>query len=151
MLRAHTDIPIHQGGQNGLLRYHLGLNVPKGAEEKAALLLWAPGRSPPGSPPQKLTWSNGTGFVFDGSNLHMVYNRLSSNRVVLMVDFVKPIELWDESTAWSWANGLLRRALAYLHRHVLRVAVPKDAMIFENQNRHCSAFPGCLEALRFKK
>lgn len=79
-----------------------------------------------------------------GSNLHMVYNRLSSDRVVLMVDFVRPIELWDESTTWSWANGLLRRALLYLHRHVLRMAVPKDAMIFENQNRRCSASPGCF-------
>jgi hypothetical protein len=172
LLRAHTDIPIHQGDQNGLLRYHLGvshcnqrvtlcpclsspktssrslrlqLNVPKGAEEKAALLLWSPGRYPRDSPPQKLTWSNGTGFVFDDSNLHMVYNRLSSDRVVLMVDFVRPIELWaNESTTWSWANGLLRRALVYLHRHVLRMAVPKDAMIFENQNRHCSASPGCF-------
>ncbi|GMI45657.1 hypothetical protein TrCOL_g7814, partial [Triparma columacea] len=53
LLRAHTDIPIHQGDQNGLLRYHLGLNVPKGAEEKAALLLWSPGRYPRDSPPQK--------------------------------------------------------------------------------------------------
>jgi aspartyl/asparaginyl beta-hydroxylase (cupin superfamily) len=143
MLRAHTNIPIHQGDQNGLLRYHLGLSIPEGAGENAALLLWAPGRSPP-SKPQKLTWFNGADFVFDDSNVHTVYNRLGSNRVVLMVDFVKPAELWDEGRSLSWAHGPMRQVLVYLHRHVIREAMPKDAMIFENQNRHCSSVPGCF-------
>jgi beta-hydroxylase len=75
-----THLPEHRGNFKGVLRYHLGLIVPEPAEACAIrvggdLAHWAEGKS----------------LVFDDSHPHEAWNRTNAPRVVLFLDFVRPL------------------------------------------------------------
>jgi aspartyl/asparaginyl beta-hydroxylase (cupin superfamily) len=81
ILDGGKSIPAHQGPYRGYLRYHLGLLVP------------------PKDPPtirikdHYHTWEEGKSILFDDSWEHEVFNKSSSDRVILIVDIRRPMPL----------------------------------------------------------
>jgi len=80
ILAPHKHIPAHRGAYNGLLRYHLGLIVP---EPRAACRIRVADRM--------CHWSEGKSLVFDDTFNHEVWNDTEGTRVVLFVDFARPL------------------------------------------------------------
>lgn len=80
ILSPGKHIPAHRGPYNGVLRYHLGLVVPNPAE-KCRIRIHD----------QYHIWREGEGVVFDDCFNHEVWNETDGVRVVLFVDFERPI------------------------------------------------------------
>lgn len=80
ILFAGKEIPPHRGPYNGVLRYHLGLKIPK-KENALGIRVGNENRS----------WQEGKSLVFDDSYEHSAWNRSSETRVVLFVDFERPL------------------------------------------------------------
>lgn len=91
ILSPGKHIPAHRGPYNGVLRYHLGLIVPE-PNEKVRIRI-ADGIH---------HWGEGKGLIFDDSFDHEVWNDTDGTRVVLFVDFVRPIR-WP----FNWVNWLV--------------------------------------------
>lgn len=73
-------IPRHRGVTKGILRIHLGLKVPRDRER-----CWMEvGR-------ERVTWRDGECIVFDDTFKHSVVNDTVEERVVLIVDFDRPM------------------------------------------------------------
>lgn len=81
ILSPNKYIPPHRGPYNGVLRYHLGLIVPK-PEEKCRIRVGDEIRH----------WREGDSLIFDDTYEHEVWNETSGDRVVLFVDFVRPVK-----------------------------------------------------------
>jgi ornithine lipid ester-linked acyl 2-hydroxylase len=73
-------LPAHRGPYNGVLRLHLGLIIP-GPREKFALRVGD----------QIYHWQEGRAVIFDDAHEHEAWNETDSARVILFVDFVKPL------------------------------------------------------------
>ena len=80
ILEPGKSIPPHRGPYNGVLRLHLGLRIP--------------------APPERLGirvglerrhWQEGRALIFDDAYEHEVWNESDDVRVVLFVDFEKPL------------------------------------------------------------
>jgi ornithine lipid ester-linked acyl 2-hydroxylase len=80
ILAAGKHIPEHRGPFKGVLRYHLGLIVPD-----------APARCRIRVGDDVRTWSEGKSLIFDDTHPHEVWNETPAQRVVLFVDFVRPL------------------------------------------------------------
>lgn len=82
-----THIKPHVGYTNAVLRCHLGLIVP----EDCSLRVGSESRS----------WHEGKTFVFDDTTEHEAWNRSSSVRVVLLLDFKRPgVEASVDAPEW---------------------------------------------------
>jgi len=101
--RAH--LAEHVGYYAGFLRYHLGLIVPR--DEKACRM--RVGR-------EVVRWAEGRSVVFDDTYPHEVWNDTEEERVVLFVDFARPLPLpvswFNEIVIWvfshtSWAQEIV--------------------------------------------
>lgn len=75
-----THLPPHRGPYNGVLRLHLGLVVPVSNDEVAIRV---------GSDVRH--WEEGRVLVFDDSYEHEAWNNSERPRVVLFVDFLRPM------------------------------------------------------------
>ena len=73
-------VPPHRGAYNGVLRLHLGLKIPL---PRGATAIRVADRV--------LTWEEGKAIVFDDAYEHEAWNATTESRVVLFVDFVKPL------------------------------------------------------------
>ncbi len=80
MLAPGTHIPAHRGVYKGLINYHLGVIVPKRAEKC---------RMKVGD--EWIVWQQGQAHVFDDTNTHEVWNDSGEERVVLMIQFHRPL------------------------------------------------------------
>lgn len=80
ILEPGKHIPAHRGPYNGVLRLHLGLIVPQPVERV---------RMRVGS--DIVHWEEGRAVVFDDAYEHEVWNDTGKLRVVLFVDFAKPL------------------------------------------------------------
>lgn len=80
ILAPGKHIPEHRGPYRGVLRYHLGLVIP---EEVGACRIRVRD--------DFRQWSTGKSLVFDDSFLHEVWNDTSEERIVLFVDFERPL------------------------------------------------------------
>lgn len=81
ILYPNKHIPAHKGPYNGVLRYHLSLIVPE-PKEKCRIRVDNEIRH----------WSEGDSLIFDDTYNHEVWNDTSGHRVVLFVDFVRPVK-----------------------------------------------------------
>ena len=72
-------LPAHRGPYNGVLRFHLGLLVPE--DERIGIRIG----------PEVRHWQEGKGLVFYDAYEHEAWNESDHARVVLFVDFVKPL------------------------------------------------------------
>jgi aspartyl/asparaginyl beta-hydroxylase (cupin superfamily) len=96
ILSAGKHIPAHRGPYKGLLRCHLGLLVP---EPDACRIRVGD---------QVAGWREGQVLIFDDTREHEVWNDADRARVVLFIDFLRPMR-----APQSWVN----RAVLRLIRH----------------------------------
>jgi ornithine lipid ester-linked acyl 2-hydroxylase len=80
ILQAGKELPEHRGPYAGVLRYHLGLKIPQ-PESLCGIAVGGDVRH----------WSQGQSLVFDDSHPHSAWNRSGEDRVVLFVDFSRPL------------------------------------------------------------
>jgi len=80
ILEPGKRIPPHRGPYNGVLRLHLGLRIPE-PREGLAIRVGAEQRH----------WEEGCALIFDDAYEHEAWNDTSELRVVLFVDFEKPL------------------------------------------------------------
>ena len=80
ILAPGATIPPHRGLSRGLIRVHLALVVPRRAEE---CRIWIDGTPH--------TWREGELLVFDDTFKHQVRNDTDEERVVLLLDFDRPL------------------------------------------------------------
>ena len=76
----HLHIPRHKGVTKGMLTCHLGLAVPK---ERSRCRMMVED--------QELIWEEGKSFVFDDTYHHEVWNDTDDDRVILLVQFDRPL------------------------------------------------------------
>lgn len=136
VLEPGKRLPSHRGPYNGVLRLHLGLIVPEPREAVAIRVDGAVHH-----------WDEGRALIFDDTYEHEARNESDYTRVVLFVDFEKPLRLPARfinrrllrsfffrpfvregagNQGW-WARRYYRQALAMReaeHPLELRAAVP---------------------------
>jgi ornithine lipid ester-linked acyl 2-hydroxylase len=86
-------LPAHRGPYNGVLRLHLGLVVPEPRDQVAIRV----GK-------EICHWEEGKAIIFDDAYEHEAWNRTSKVRVVLFVDFVKPLRFPASLVNWLILN-----------------------------------------------
>lgn len=98
ILEPHTRLTEHRGPYKGVLRYHLALKIPK-EKDKCGIRIENEVRH----------WENGKSLVFDDSYLHEAWNNSDEIRVVLFVDFIRPlpfpISLINRAIIWLLAKS----------------------------------------------
>jgi ornithine lipid ester-linked acyl 2-hydroxylase len=82
VLEPGRFLPSHCGPYNGLLRLHLGLIVPD-APERIGIRVAR----------QIRHWEEGRALVFDDTFEHESWNDTDHTRVVLLVDFARPLRM----------------------------------------------------------
>jgi len=106
ILAPRKYIPPHRGLYKGILRYHLGLIVP-GPEGSCRIRVGDEVRS----------WNEGRSLIFDDTHEHEAWCDCDSPRVVLFVDFPRPV--------W-FPMSLVNRAVI---RVLARTSSISDAMV----------------------
>ena len=91
ILAPGKHIPAHRGAYNGVLRLHLGLVVPEPREQCRIRI-----------GERICTWQEGKALIFDDTFNHEVWNDTDGWRVVLFIDFARPLR-----QPWHWLNRLL--------------------------------------------
>ncbi|MFM7085987.1 MAG: aspartyl/asparaginyl beta-hydroxylase domain-containing protein [Cyanobium sp.] len=94
ILSPGKHIPPHRGAWAGVLRLHLALLVPEPPERCRIRIA-----------DQIHTWQEGHCLVFDDTYNHQVWNDTDGYRVVLFVDFERPLR---------WPLSLLNHSLLHL-------------------------------------
>jgi len=89
-------IPPHKGVTNGICVLHLGLIVPKDTENCRIRV-----------DKQIFGWEEGKAFVFDDTYQHEVWNRTDEERVILLVQFDRPLR-FPGTLIRSTLMGLIR-------------------------------------------
>src|ERR1700730_2300001 len=87
------QLPPHRGPYNGVLRLHLGLLVPE-PRDKVAIRFGT----------RVCHWEEGRVVIFDDAYEHDAWNHTDSVRVVLFVDFVKPLKFPANLVNWLLLN-----------------------------------------------
>nr|WP_246206432.1 aspartyl/asparaginyl beta-hydroxylase domain-containing protein [Propylenella binzhouense] len=86
-------LPPHRGPYNGVLRFHLGLLVPDEPDKIAIRVR-----------DEVCHWQEGRGLVFDDAYEHEAWNHSDKVRVVLFVDFAKPLRFPGSLVNWLVLN-----------------------------------------------
>jgi beta-hydroxylase len=81
ILEPGKHLPPHRGPYNGVLRLHLGLIVPEPREQLGIRV-----------ENDVYRWREGEAVIFDDAYEHEAWNRTPHTRVVLFVDFIKPLQ-----------------------------------------------------------
>jgi aspartyl/asparaginyl beta-hydroxylase (cupin superfamily) len=113
ILDPGKSIPSHTGPYSGYLRYHLGLKVPQ--------------KDPPSMrvKDQWYVWQEGKAILFDDTYDHEVLNKSAEERVVLVVDVLRPMPPFAHSI-----NRLVRVVSRYVYaKGVIKVS-PVVSRIF---------------------
>lgn len=97
ILAGHKHIPAHRGPYKGVLRCHLGLIVPDSPDACRirvgdSLTRWQPGKA----------------VIFDDTVAHEAWNDSDEDRVVLFIDFSRPMY-----APISWLNELVMRLILW--------------------------------------
>jgi aspartyl/asparaginyl beta-hydroxylase (cupin superfamily) len=96
ILSPRKHILDHRGPYKGVLRYHLGLIVPRDAEQCRIRV-----------GEEIRHWQEGRSMIFDDTFNHEVWNDTEETRVVLFVDVLRPLPFPD-----SLINRLIVKAIA---------------------------------------
>ena len=100
ILEAGKSVPPHNGPHLGYVRYHLGLIVPQDNPPSIRVK------------DQVYTWKEGEGVLFDDSWNHEVMNQSSSDRVILLVDTLRPLPMRLHLFNLFYSKVLVRMAYA---------------------------------------
>jgi ornithine lipid ester-linked acyl 2-hydroxylase len=98
ILAAGKHIPAHRGPYKGLLRCHLALLVPN--EPPNACRIHVNGA--------ETHWEAGKTLIFDDTLTHEVWNDSDGDRVVLFIDFSRPMR-----APLSWINESIMRLIRW--------------------------------------
>ena len=98
ILSPRKHIPPHRGAWAGVLRLHLALIVPEPAERCRIRVA-----------DEVHTWQEGRCLVFDDTYNHQVWNDTDGYRVVLFVDFERPLH-WPLAAFNHWLLNLAAMA-----------------------------------------
>jgi aspartyl/asparaginyl beta-hydroxylase (cupin superfamily) len=79
VLGSGTTVKPHYGETDATYRVHVGLIVPSGLPQLGIRV---------GN--QERTWEEGKALAFIDGNRHKVWNNCDHDRIILMVDFIKP-------------------------------------------------------------
>ena len=79
ILAPGTHIPAHRGVTKGLITCHLGLIVPRDGDVRMRV------------DDRVVRWSEGETLVFDDTYDHEVWNDTAGTRVVLLIQFERPL------------------------------------------------------------
>jgi len=93
ILEPGKHLPAHRGPYNGVLRLHLGLIIPEPQDQTAIRV----GQ-------QICHWQEGKALIFDDAFEHEAWNRTPHTRVVLFVDFIKPLRFPGSFFNWLLLN-----------------------------------------------
>ena len=96
ILAPGKEIPPHRGPYKGVLRYHLGLQVPE-KNENCRIRVDDEWRH----------WEEGKSILFDDTLEHEVKNDTDEERVVLFLDVLRPMPMM-----WDRINRSVLRAIA---------------------------------------
>jgi beta-hydroxylase len=97
ILSPHKHIEAHRGPYKGVMRYHLGLRIPE-PRERCRIRVDEEVRH----------WDEGGSLIFDDTYEHEAWNDTDGVRVVLFVDFVRPLRF-----PASMLNAFVLRAIAF--------------------------------------
>jgi aspartyl/asparaginyl beta-hydroxylase (cupin superfamily) len=97
ILSPRKHILDHRGPYKGVLRYHLGLIVPRDAES-CRIRVGGDFRH----------WQEGQSMIFDDTFNHEVWNDTEETRVVLFVDVLRPLP-----RPWDQINKAIVKAISY--------------------------------------
>ena len=89
ILEPNKHLPPHRGPYNGVLRLHLGLIVPEPREELGIRV-----------DKDVYRWREGEAVIFDDAYEHEAWNRTQHTRMVLFVDFRKPLRFPANILNW---------------------------------------------------
>lgn len=89
ILEPGKHLAPHRGPYNGVLRLHLGLIVPEPRSELGIRV-----------ENNLYRWEEGKAVIFDDAFEHEAWNKTSHTRVVLFVDFVKPLKMPARFLNW---------------------------------------------------
>ena len=97
ILAPGKHLPPHRGPYKGVMRYHLGLLIPEPAESSGIRV-----------DTETRHWAEGQSMIFDDTFEHEAWNDTDRTRVVLFVDFVRPMR-----GAARWVNAAVLWAIAF--------------------------------------
>jgi len=89
ILEPGKHLPPHRGPYNGVLRLHLGLIVPEPRKDLGIRV-----------EKDVYRWKEGEAVIFDDAYEHEAWNRTAHTRVVLFVDFIKPLRFPANVLNW---------------------------------------------------
>lgn len=98
ILRPGTHIPEHRGVTKGLMTCHLGLQVPAGGSVRMNV------------GPETVGWAEGETLVFDDTYHHEVWNNTNGTRIVLLVQFERPLRQPGRLVADLFLGGIRHSA-----------------------------------------
>ena len=96
ILKPGTHIPQHRGVTKGLVTCHLGLQVPEQGSVRMRV------------GPETVGWAEGETLVFDDTWQHEVWNDAPSTRIVLLVQFERPLRQPGKAIARAFLAGIRR-------------------------------------------
>lgn len=98
ILKPGTHIPRHRGVTKGLITCHLGLVVPADGSVRMNV------------GDRTVGWAEGETLVFDDTYKHEVWNDTSGTRIVLLVQFERPMRGLGRMLARAFLGGIRRSA-----------------------------------------
>jgi beta-hydroxylase len=97
-IKPGTFIKEHRGAYKGYLRYHLGVQIPAHPTECGLKIN-----------DRVYHWENGKSLIFDDTYLHEAWNNSNEERVVLYVDFIRPMP-WFLVNLSKWLTYLISQS-----------------------------------------
>ena len=95
ILAPGKHLPSHRGPYKGVLRYHLGLIIPEPALSCGIRVA-----------DETRHWEEGKSLVFDDTYQHKAWNEANGDRVVLFMDFVRPLRFPASLLNWILLNAI---------------------------------------------
>ena len=109
ILAPGTHIPEHRGVTKGLITCHLGLIVPRDGDVRMRV----------GN--RIVRWAEGQTLVFDDTYSHEVWNETSGTRVVLLIQFERPLRNPGKWVADAFLKLVRRSAFVREARENIRI------------------------------
>ena len=113
-LRPDSHIKAHKGFSRVVLRSHLALKTPTNPTEETCALRVGSTTKP---------WQEGKVFVFDDWNEHEAWNHTKEERVVLMIDFLRPFKYRTSTLGYIRQRVMPHPAYRKSYEQVLKEAV----------------------------
>lgn len=103
LLEPGKRIPKHSGPYAGILRYHLGLKIPKEGDVFINLNN------------KKYSWVEGEGVLFDETYPHYVHNDSEEDRIILFIDIKRKFV----SPTLNKVNNIILKAVSLYSRSLV--------------------------------